>query len=69
MRWIGFERGGGHAESVAVPATNLIDVVQLTTEGHLVPVVGARYSLDEAAASAERLAAGNVVGRIILTRA
>jgi D-arabinose 1-dehydrogenase-like Zn-dependent alcohol dehydrogenase len=31
-------------------------------------VIGARYPLDEADAAVERLAAGDVVGRIVLTR-
>jgi propanol-preferring alcohol dehydrogenase len=48
---------------------DLIDVVQLTAAGRLAPVIGARYSLDESGAAMARLARGDVVGRIILTRA
>lgn len=47
---------------------DLLDVVQLTAAGRLAPVIGARYPLDEADAAMERLAQGDVVGRIILTR-
>ena len=47
---------------------DLVEVVQLTAAGQLAPVIGARYSLEEAATAAERLAAGDVVGRIVLTR-
>ena len=47
---------------------DLVDVVQLTAAGRLEPVIGARYPLDEADAAVERLAAGDVVGRIVLTR-
>jgi len=48
---------------------DLIDVVRLTAAGRLAPVIGARYSLDEAGAAAVQLAGGDVVGRIVLTRA
>ncbi len=47
---------------------DLVDVVQLTAAGRFAPVIGARYSLDEAGAATERLARGDIVGRIILTR-
>jgi acryloyl-coenzyme A reductase len=48
---------------------DLVDVVQLTAAGRLAPVIGARYSLEEADAATARLTQGDVVGRIILTRA
>jgi propanol-preferring alcohol dehydrogenase len=48
---------------------DLVDVVRLAAAGQLTAVIGARYSLDEACAAAEQLAGGDVVGRIVLTRA
>ena len=47
---------------------DLVDVVRLAGEGKLTPVIGARYSLAEAGAAAERLGRGDVAGRIVLTR-
>ncbi len=48
---------------------DLVDVVRLVAAGKLTPVIGARYPLAEAGAAVERLERGDVVGRIVLTRA
>jgi propanol-preferring alcohol dehydrogenase len=47
---------------------DLVEVVQLAAAGKLTPVIGARYPLAEARAACERLAGGDLVGRIVLTR-
>lgn len=47
---------------------DLVDVVALAARGDLVPVVGARFPLDQIDAAAARLESGELVGRIVLTR-
>jgi propanol-preferring alcohol dehydrogenase len=47
---------------------DLIDVVRLVQLGHLTPVVGAYYSLEQIREATARLESGDLVGRIVLTR-
>jgi len=47
---------------------DLVEVVRLAGAGRLTPVIGARYPLEGIGAAAERLARGDLVGRIVLTR-
>ena len=47
---------------------DLIDVVRLVQLGRITPVIGAHYKLEQIDEAAERLAAGDLVGRIVLTR-
>lgn len=47
---------------------DLVDVVRLAQMGHLTPVVGAQYSLEQIREAASRLESGDLVGRIVLTR-
>jgi propanol-preferring alcohol dehydrogenase len=47
---------------------DLLDVVRLTQQGQLKPVIGAHYPLEEIESAVERLKNGNLVGRIVLTR-
>jgi 2-desacetyl-2-hydroxyethyl bacteriochlorophyllide A dehydrogenase len=47
---------------------DLVEVVRLAGAGKLTPVIGARYPLEQIGAAAERLAGGDLVGRIVLTR-
>jgi 2-desacetyl-2-hydroxyethyl bacteriochlorophyllide A dehydrogenase len=47
---------------------DLVEVVRLAGAGRLVPVIGARYPLEQIGAAAERLESGELVGRIVLTR-
>jgi len=48
---------------------DLVEVVRLAGAGKLTPVVGARYPLEQIGAAVARLEAGDLVGRIVLTRA
>jgi D-arabinose 1-dehydrogenase-like Zn-dependent alcohol dehydrogenase len=47
---------------------DLIDVVRLTRTGHITPVIGARYPLEQIQQAAARLESGDLTGRIVLTR-
>jgi alcohol dehydrogenase, propanol-preferring len=47
---------------------DLIEVVRLAREGKLVPVIGARYALEDIGRAVARLESGDLVGRIVLTR-
>ncbi len=47
---------------------DLMDVVRLVQGGHLTPVVGASYPLEQIQEAAARLESGRLVGRIVLTR-
>lgn len=46
----------------------LVDMVSLTAQGKIKPVIGAHYPLSKINEAAKRLEEGDVVGRIILTR-
>ncbi len=48
---------------------DLIAVVALVAEGRLTPVIGARYPLEQIGGAITRLESGDLVGRIVLTRA
>lgn len=47
---------------------DLIDVVRLVQAGRITPVIGAYYKLEQIDEAAARLEAGDLVGRIVLTR-
>jgi 2-desacetyl-2-hydroxyethyl bacteriochlorophyllide A dehydrogenase len=47
---------------------DLIDVVRLVQSGRITPVIGAHYKLEQIDEAAAQLAAGDLVGRIVLTR-
>jgi D-arabinose 1-dehydrogenase-like Zn-dependent alcohol dehydrogenase len=47
---------------------DLIDVVRLVKAGRITPVIGAHYKLEQIGEAAARLAIGDLVGRIVLTR-
>ena len=47
---------------------DLIDVVRLVQAGRITPVIGAHYKLEQIDEAAARLASGDLVGRIVLTR-
>jgi len=47
---------------------DLIDVVRLVQAGKVTPVIGAQYPLERICDAAARLEAGELVGRIVLTR-
>ena len=48
---------------------DLVDVVRLVQEGHVTPVLGASYPLEQIGDAVARLESGDLVGRIWLTRA
>ncbi|MCL4488646.1 MAG: zinc-binding dehydrogenase [Chloroflexi bacterium] len=47
---------------------DLIEVVRLVQQGRLTPVIGAHYPLEQIRSATERLARGDLVGRIVFTR-
>ena len=47
---------------------DLVDVVRLVQSGRITPVIGAQYKLEQIDEAAARLEAGDLVGRIVLTR-
>jgi propanol-preferring alcohol dehydrogenase len=47
---------------------DLVDVVRLVRSGRITPVIGTHYKLEQIDDAAARLAAGDLVGRIVLTR-
>jgi 2-desacetyl-2-hydroxyethyl bacteriochlorophyllide A dehydrogenase len=47
---------------------DLMDVVRLVQTGHLTPIIGAHYPLENIREAAARLKSGDLVGRIVLTR-
>jgi len=47
---------------------DLIEVVRLAQAGQLIPIIGARYSLEQIQEASARLESGDLVGRIVLTR-
>jgi 2-desacetyl-2-hydroxyethyl bacteriochlorophyllide A dehydrogenase len=47
---------------------DLIDVVRLVQSGRITPGIGAHYKLEQIGEAAARPAAGDLVGRIVLTR-
>lgn len=47
---------------------DLVEVVRMVQSGKLVPVIGAHYRLEQIAEAAARLEAGDLAGRIVLTR-
>jgi 2-desacetyl-2-hydroxyethyl bacteriochlorophyllide A dehydrogenase len=48
---------------------DLMDVVRLVQAGRVSPIIGAYYPLEKIQQAAERLESGDLVGRIVLTRA
>ena len=48
---------------------DLVDVVRLVSAGHITPVIGAHYPLEQIRDAAARLQSGELLGRIVLTRA
>jgi alcohol dehydrogenase, propanol-preferring len=47
---------------------DLVEVIRLVHAGQLSPVVGATYGLEQIREATDRLASGDLVGRIVLTR-
>lgn len=47
---------------------DLVDVMRLVGSGRITPVIGAHYKLEQISEAAARLEAGDLVGRIVLTR-
>lgn len=47
---------------------DLVDVVRLVQTGHITPIIGARYPIEQIQQAADRLESGDLIGRIVLTR-